>query len=167
MRYLTIGKIVSTHGNKGEVKVYPLTDFLERFDNLKEVYVRIKGQIKLYKIENVRYHKKFIILKFEGIDSIDKALSFKDSVLEVKRENAFTLPPGHYYISDIIGCKVKTIEGKDLGELIDVIKTGANDVYIVKNDANKEILIPAIKEVVKKIDIKNREITIKPLEGMI
>lgn len=155
---LTIGQIINTHGIKGEVKVYPLTDDIRRFRKLKAVY--IEGV--LIKIAWCKLQSDRVIIKLEGIDSIEQAQRFKNKYLEVKREDAVSLSEGEYFIADLIGCTVVD-EGKVvLGEVFDIIQTPSNDVYWVKGKT--EVLVPALKDIVVNIDIEAREITIKPLE---
>ncbi|HHU69759.1 MAG TPA: 16S rRNA processing protein RimM [Thermoanaerobacterales bacterium] len=166
MDYLIIGKTISAHGNKGEVKVMPLTDDITRFKRLNYVYLDIRNELKPFKIENVWYHKNNVIIKFAGIDSIEDAENIKDFYLKIKREDAIELPPGHFFIFELIGCQVFTIDGYYLGKVNDVMKTGSNDVYVVENE-NKQIYIPAIKDVVKEVDVKNKLVKIKLIEGLI
>ncbi|OFI07705.1 ribosome maturation factor RimM [Clostridium acetireducens DSM 10703] len=157
-KYLSVGQIINTHGIKGEVKVYPLTDDINRFKKLKRIYIDgIEMNVLECKIQN-----KKVILKIEGIDTVEKANKHRNKYIEVAREDAVKLPESSYYIADIIGCNVLDENGFEFGKVYDVIKTGSNDVYWVKG--KKEVLIPALKSVVVKIDIEREEIIIKPLE---
>lgn len=165
-QYLNVGQIINTHGIKGEVKVYPLTDDVQRFKQLDKIYIEKDNAITEYKIESTMLSNGFAILKIDGIDDLITAESYKNCYLQINRENAVKLPKGSYFISDIIGLEVKTVEGESLGIIKDLFQTGANDVYVVAYKG-KELLIPAIKEVVKEIDIKNKTVTVKLLEGMI
>ena len=162
----TVGKIVNTHGIKGEVRVTPTTDDPKRFEQLKTIYVERKTT-ELYKIESVRYHKNFVLLKFEGIDSLDDAERFKNAALKINRKDSLPLEKDEYYISDLYNMTVNTEEGRELGELTDIIYTGSNDVYVIKNkETGKELLIPAIKEVIKAVDLEAKKMTVKLLEGL-
>lgn len=155
---LAIGQIINTHGVKGELKVHPLTDDLKRFKKLK--YVLVDGLEK--KVIWVKLQNDKVILKLEGIESIEEAESLKSKYLKVRREDAVKLPEGRYFVVDIVGCKVVDSNGKHIGEVKEVIFTGSNDVYWVKGE--KEVLVPVIESVVKDIDIGNSVITIEPVE---
>ncbi len=167
MDYLIIGKTISAQGNKGELKVMPLTDDITRFERLNSTYLDISGELKLFKIEDVWYHKNNVIIKFVGLDSIEDTEDIKKCYLKIKREDAIELPPGHFFIFELIGCRVFTIDGNYLGRINDILETGSNDVYVVEHENNKLIYIPAIKDVVKEIDIENKLIKIKLIEGLI
>ena len=165
IEYLEIGKIINTHGIKGELKVLSLTDDAKRYDNLKCLFVEEKGVLKNYDIEYVRYHKGFILLKLRGVESMEQAESMRSHVLKVHRKDAVKLPEGSYFICDIIGIQVIDTNGKELGLLEDVLKTGSNDVYIVRKDG-KEILIPALKTIVKSIDLQSEKMIVDLPEGI-
>ena len=162
-KYLEIGEIVNTHGIKGELKVVPLTDDVRRYDKLEWVYI----DMKKYFIESVRYHKQFVLLKLKGIDNMNEAILLKNNFIKIPRELAIKLPEGAHFICDIIGCMAKEQDGKVLGKIVDVLKTGSNDVYVVKRDNKKDVLIPVIKDVVKDIDVDNKIIIVKLLEGLV
>lgn len=165
--YFEIGQIVNTSGLKGVIKVKPFTDDITKFNNLKTIYISIKKELKEFKIEQVRFSKNMVFLKLEGIDTIEEAENYRNLYLKVKRDKDEKLEEGSYYIVDIIGCKVLTDEQKELGKVDDVFSTGSNDVYVVKDEVGKQILLPAIKEVIKKIDIENKTITVHLLEGLV
>lgn len=154
---LRVGKIVNTHGLKGEVKVIPLTDDPKRYNDLE--FVLIDGIER--KIQGVKYQKDRVIVKVEGINSIEEAEKYKNKYMEIPREYAVPLEEDSYYIADIIGCTVYDTNGKDLGKVFDVIQTKNNDVYWIKKP--KELLIPVLLEIVTDIDVENRKITIKPV----
>ncbi|VYT74669.1 16S rRNA processing protein RimM [Clostridium tertium] len=154
---LRVGKIVNTHGLKGEVKVIPLTDDPKRYNDLE--FVLIDGIER--KIQGVKYQKDRVIVKVEGINSIEEAETYKNKYMEIPREYAVPLEEDSYYIADIIGCNVYDTDGKDLGKVFDVIQTKNNDVYWIKKP--KELLIPVLLEIVTDIDVENRKITIKPV----
>lgn len=163
-QYLRIGKIINTQGIRGEVKVLPLTDDISRFDDLKYVLID-DDMLKKAEVENVRYHKGIVILKLKGIESINDAEIYKGMYILVSREDAIKLPEGSYFVCDIIGLDVYDEDGVFLGKVKDVISTGSNDVYSVKSE-DKEILIPALKTVVKQIDIQNGKMVVKIPEGL-
>lgn len=167
--YITIGKVLCPWGVKGQVKVEPLTDDITRYQKLKSIFVEEDGALKAYDIESVIFLKKrFVVLKLQGIDTVDSAESFRNRYIMVHRKDAVKLPKGHYFICDIIGMEVYNEEdGILLGCIKDVIKTGANDVYVVELQSGRELLIPAIREVVKSIDLENKKMTVKLMEGML
>lgn len=167
IEYLEVGKIVNTHGVRGEIKVMPLTDNPERFKDLNWVYIEVNSQLKKFNIKGVKFFKSMILLKLEGIDDVDSASSLRNSYLKVDREHAVKLPDNSYFICDIIDCEVYEDNGNMLGLLKDVINTGSNDVYVVKKDGTKDILIPALKSVVKSISLDERKITVTLPEGLI
>jgi 16S rRNA processing protein RimM len=155
--FMSVGQIGKTHGLKGEVKVFSLTDSLERFKKLKSVY--IDGELR--KVEGCKLQADKAILKIEGIDSIEQAELYRNKYLMVSREDAVKLPEGSYYVADLIGCSVYEEGGEELGKVYDVLHTPGNDVYWVKG--NKEVLIPVLKDIVVSIDINKRVIIIKPV----
>ncbi|MDF2502773.1 MULTISPECIES: ribosome maturation factor RimM [Clostridium] len=156
--FLTVGQIINTHGVKGEVKVYPLTDNTNRFRKLKKVYIDgIEKNISWCKIQPDK-----IIMKIEGIETPEIAMKYKNKYLQVNRENAVSLDEGRYFVADIIGCRVIDEDNNDIGTVFDVIVTGSNDVYWVKG--NEEVLVPALKSVVVKMDMDNKLIVIKPVK---
>lgn len=152
-QYITIGKIVNTQGHRGEVRVMPLTDFPERFTDMKSVLVKTGDRMERRAVERTYRHKKFAVLKFAGVDDMDAALELKNSLLLVTRDELTPLPEGSYYIFDLVGLEVRTVDGRPLGAIADVIQTGANDVYVVENPGRKQLLIPALKQVVRQIDL--------------
>lgn len=162
----TIGRIVNTHGVKGEIRIIPTTDDIKRFEKLKTVYVYQK-ELKVYEIASIRYHKAFVLLKFKGVDTLDEAELLKNATIKIDRKDSLPLQEDEYYISDLYDLKVETEEGRDLGILKDILYTGSNDVYVVKHpETGKEILIPAIKQCIKQIDLEQQKITVHLLEGL-
>ena len=164
---LEIGQIVNTFGIKGFVKVNPFVDDISRFDDLKKVYIKKQKTIKEFEVEEVKYHKNMVLVKFKGIDKVEEAENLRNSYLEVDRENAIDLEEGEYFIADLLGLDVITDEGKTLGKLEDIFNTGSNDIYVVKDEAGKQILLPAISEVIKEINLEEKKIVIHLLEGLI
>ncbi len=162
-----VGVITSTHGIRGEVKVFPTTDDAMRFQQLKDVLLDTGRELKPMEVERVRFVKNLVIVKFKGFDDINEVEVFKGKDLLVTRENAVELGPDEYFIADLIGLDVVTDEGDRLGGLADVLQTGANDVYVVKTDAGKEILIPAIRQCVLDVDPDAGKITVHLLDGLL
>lgn len=165
-QFLQVGVISSTHGIRGEVKVFPTTDDAGRFKKLKEVILETgKEQIPL-EVQNVKFFKQFVIMKFKGIDNINDIEQYKGKSLMVTRENAVELEEDEYYIADLIGMKVITDEG-ETGELRDVITTGANEVYVVWFETLGEVLIPAIHDCILEVDVEKKEMKVHLLEGLV
>ena len=164
---LEVGQIVNTFGIKGEVKVTPFTDDINRFDDLKKVYVKTRKQEKLYKVENARYHKNMVLLKLEGIENPEQAEILKNAFLEIDREDAIPLEEGQYFIVDLIGLEVYTEEGKLLGKVDDIYNAGANDIYVIKDELGKQILLPGIEEVIKQVELENGKIIVHLIPGLI
>ena len=164
---LEVGQIVNTFGIKGEVKVTPFTNDMKRFDDLKKVYVTSKKDSKLYKVESVRYHKNMVLLKLEGIHNPEDAEMLKNSYLEIDREDAIPLEEGTYFIADLIGLEVYSDEGNLLGKVEDIYNTGSNDIYVVKDELGKQILLPGIKDVIKDVQIENAKIIVHLIPGLI
>lgn len=160
---LEIGQIVNTHGLRGDVKVMPWCDDPEIFHQL--AYVLIDGEE--YEIEKSSLHKNAVLLKLKGIDHINDAETYRNKVLTIPREELGELPEGTYYICDLLGCSVETVDGRNLGKICDIIKTGSNDVYVVEDITKKQVLIPVIDEVIKSVSIDEKRIVIEPLKGLI
>lgn len=165
--YFEIGQIVNTFGIKGEVKVNPFTDDLKRFEELKSILVEKNKQLLEFEIENVRYQKHLVILKLKNIDDMNIAEKYKGCYIKIHRKDARELPEGTYFIADIIGSQVITDDGKVLGKVDDIYNTGSNDIYVVKDDLGKQILLPNIKEVILDIDIEKQVVTVHLLDGLI
>ena len=166
MEYTIVGKIISSHGIKGEVKIYPLTDNLNRFDYLKTAYI---GDKKInVKLEKVKYHKNLAILKFKEFNDINEIIPFKDNFIYVDEAEKVVLPENHFFIYDLVGSKVFDTKSQLIGILSDVIQGPSNDIYIIKDmEKDKEYLIPAVKQFIVDVDIDNKKIVIDPIEGMI
>lgn len=167
MEYIEIGQIVNTNGLKGVVKVNPFTDDISKFEDLKYVYIQLKNELKKVTIEQVRYNKNQVLLKLEGIDSIEEAEKYRNFYLKTEKESQEDLGEDTYYIVDLIGLDVYSDKNKYLGKIEDVFPTGSNDVYVVKDNLGKQILIPAIADVVKEVDLKNKKMTINLIPGLI
>ena len=164
---LRVGVISSTHGIRGEVKVYPTTDDPERFLDLDEVILDTGREHKILEIEGVKFFKNQVILKFKGYDNINDIEKYLKKDLLVDRENAVELGENENFIADLIDMEVVTDEGKVLGTLTDVIETGANDVYAVKTPEGKEILLPAIRDCILDVNVDEKRMTVHVMEGLL
>lgn len=165
--YLEIGQIVNTFGIKGVLKVKPFTDEITRFEDLKKVYICEKTGLKQVTIEKVSYHKDMVLLKCKGIEDKTEAEKYKGLYLKIDRKDAKELPEDTYFIADLLGLEVYTEEGRKLGIVEDIFPTGSNDVYVVKDpETGKQVLLPAISEVIKDINLKEKKIIVHLLEGL-
>ncbi|WP_367565628.1 ribosome maturation factor RimM [Lacrimispora sp.] len=164
---LRVGVISSTHGVKGEVKVYSTTDDINRFKTLKKVILDTGREHMELEIQNVKFFKNMAILKFKGYDSIEDIEKYKGKDLLVTRDQAVKLGPDENFIADLIGLTVVTEDGEEFGTLTDVIKTGANDVYEVKTKSGKEVLLPAIKECVLSVDLETGIVKVHIMDGLL
>lgn len=164
---LQVGIISSTHGVRGEVKVFPTTDDVRRFKRLKEVILDTGKEQRVLKLEGVKFFKQFAIVKFEGIDNINDIEKYRGKSLYVTRENAVRLNKDEYFIADLIGIKVFDEEGKQIGKLQDVMETGANDVYQIQMTDGRELLLPAIKQCVLEVNVEENFMKVHILEGLL
>lgn len=166
-KQLQVGVISSTHGVRGEVKVFPTTDDVTRFRQLKKVYLDTGREMLPLEIQNVKFFKQFAILKFKGIDNINDIEKYRGKSLMIDREDAVDLDEDEYFIADMIGMKVCTEDGNEFGTLKDVMETGANDVYIIDSLEHGEVLIPAIRECILDVDMDEERMTIHLMEGLV
>ena len=166
---LKVGKIVNTHSLKGEVKVISSTDFEEeRFKKGSKLLITRGNQlIREVVVESYRNHKNFLLVKFEGIDSVEEAEKLKNLQIKIDSDEVGELEENEFYFHEIIGCQVFDENDRNLGEIIDILTPGANDVWVIKGEEGKEILIPYIEDVVKQIDITNKKVNIEVMEGLI
>ena len=165
--YFEIGQIVNTFGIKGFVKVKPFTDDLERFEELESIYIVKNKEFKEFNIEQIKYHKNLVLIKFKGIDDINIAEKYKNCYIKIKRENARKLPQNTYFIADLIGIKVYDENGNFLGRVDDIYNNKIHDIYVIKDDLGKQILLPSIKEVIKQVDIDNDKIVVHLIDGLV
>lgn len=163
---LQVGAITTTHGVRGEVKVFPTTDDPKRFKKLKCVKLDTGKEYLDLEIESVKFFKQFVILKFKGFDSINDIEKYKGKTLWVTREHAVKLQKDEYFVADMIGMEVFLENGDMVGTLKDVMQTGANDVYVVDSQEFGEILLPAIKECILDVDIEGRKMKVHRMEGL-
>ena len=161
-----IGYVVKPHGIRGEVKVQPISPDPDRFYQLKKVFLRM-DVIQAYSIQKTRISNRFVFLKLSGVDSRNEAEILRDCEILIEKEDLIDLPSDSYFIHDLIGCEMITEEGKIVGNVVDILQMASNDVYVVNDDSGKEILVPAIKDVIKEIDIKRKKIRIHLFEGII
>ena len=165
--YFEIGQIVNTFGIKGFVKVNPFTDDMQRFEELQSVFViKNKEAIEMH-IEEVKFHKNVVLIKFKGIEDINMAEKYKGCYIRINRKDARKLPKDTYFIADLIGIKVYDDNGNLLGKVDDIYNNKSHDIYVVKNDLGKQILLPSTKEVIKQIDIDNDKIVVHLIEGLV
>lgn len=168
--FVAVGRVTASQGNRGEVRVLPFTDFPQQFSPGSRLRA-LKGDTESFlEVESVRQHKGFIVLGFSGIQCIDHANALRGAILEVPRRELITLPEGHYYAFEIEGLKVVTTEGRHLGKVVRVISGPANDVYEVscehKSGRKKNVLIPAVKEIVKGVDLELGQIIVDLIPGL-
>ncbi len=180
---LRIGIISSPHGIRGEVKVFPTTDDVQRFKELKQVLLATESDLESgenkeeiqaeqkkgieLEIEGVKFFKQFVILKFKGIDDRNQVESYRGKDLLITRDQAVALEEGEYFIADLIGMEVRSDQGEVLGILSDVLQTGANDVYMVKREGKKDLLIPAIKQCILRTDLAENCMIVHLLDGLL
>lgn len=164
---LQVGVISSTHGVRGEVKVFPTTDDVKRFKRLKEVILDTGREELTLEIEGVKFFKQFVILKFKGIDNINDIEKYKGKSLYVTRANAVRLRKDEYFIADLQGLRVVDEAGNEIGILRDVLETGANDVYIVDMKDGRELLLPAIKECILQVDVEEQIMQVHIMDGLL
>ena len=163
---LQVGVITTTHGIRGEVKVYPTTDDAHRFDYLESVLLDTGKELCELEIQRVKYFKQFVILKFRDLDNINDIEPYKGKSLYVTRDFAVPLEENEYYIADLIDMDVFLEDGSLFGTLKDVMETGANDVYVIHTTDKKEVLVPAIKDCVKEVDVEQNKMIIHLLKGL-
>ncbi|MBU5594583.1 ribosome maturation factor RimM [Amphibacillus sp. MSJ-3] len=168
-QFFNVGKIVNTHGIKGEVKVVRITDFEQRFKQGNQLYLFLKDQKEpiVVKIQSHRKHKQFDMLLFEGLTSINDVEHFKEGILKVSEADLHPLEEGSYYYHEIIGCEVRTTTGESLGSISEILAPGANDVWVVKRKNDKDLLIPYIEPIVKQVNVKDKYVVIEPMEGLL
>ena len=165
--YFEIGQIVNTFGIKGFVKVNPFTDDMERFAELKSVLVVKNKELIEMQIEEIKYQKNVVLIKFKGIEDINMAEKYKGCYIKIKRENARKLPKDTYFIADLIGMQVYDEQGNLLGKVNDIYNNKVHDIYVIKDDLGKQILLPSTKEVINQIDMDNDRIVVHLIEGLV
>lgn len=166
MDLLEVGKIINTHGLRGEVKVAAWTDTPDVFEDLSTVYIKNKNEYAPLTVGSVKYQKNNLIVKFRELSDINEAEPLKNSVLYAERSELGELEEGVYYIADLIGVTVKKDSGEVIGKIKDVMQTGANDIYVVARKDMKDLLIPVLPDVVLSVDIEAKEAVVHLLEGL-
>ena len=166
MDLLEVGKIVNTHGLRGEVKVVPWTDYPEVFEDIETVYIKKKYDYERLDIAGIKYQKNNLIIRFAQLKDINEAEKYKNRVLYAERASLGELPEGVYYIADLIGLDVVKEDGEKVGVISDVFNTGSNDIYEVKREGQKNLLLPVIDDVVLNIDVENKKVTVRMMEGL-
>ncbi|WP_338834675.1 Ribosome maturation factor RimM [Moorella humiferrea] len=162
-----VGKIVAPHGVHGEVKVEPWTDFPERFRPGLKLLLQLGLETRRVTVAGARPHGRHLLLKLEEVNDCNSAEALRGAVLKVEPWEVEPLPEGRYYIFQLLGSRVYSTDGEFLGTLTDVLATGANDVYVVRGNNYKEILLPALKDVVLKIDVSRKEIIVALPPGLL
>lgn len=165
--YFEVGQITTTHGLKGEVKVFVTSDDPKRFESLDHVFMKDKGRETVLEIESVRYVKNVSLVKFKGLDRIEDVQTMRGVKLYITRDMADPLQEGEYYVSDLYDCQVYLEDGSDFGVVSDVIRTGANDVIVVKRQSLADALIPVIKDCIVEMKPTEQKIVIHLLKGLI
>lgn len=161
-----VGVITATHGLRGEVKVFPTTDDPQRFKKLKEIMLDTGKELIKLEVEQVKFFKQFVILKFRGYDDINDVEKWKKKPLKVYRDQAVELKKNEYYIADLIDMEVNLEDGTRFGTLKDVMQTGANDVYVIETTDGKEVLLPAIKQCILSVDVEKGHMTVYVMPGL-
>lgn len=164
---LQVGGIANTHGVRGEVKVFPMTDDPKRFLKLKKVKLDTGNGFLDLEIQHVKFFKQFVILKFKGMDSINDIEKYKQKGLYITRDQAVPLEEDEYFIADLFGVEVYTEDDKYFGKITDVIQTGANDIYVVETSDKKEVLLPAIKQCILDVNIPDNTMKIHLMDGLL
>ena len=164
---LKVGVITTTHGVRGEAKVYPTTDEPERFLELDYVLLDTGRELRKLEIKNVKFFKNLVILKFKGVDNINDIEKYKGRDLWIPRKEGQELEEDEYYIADLLGMSVVLEDGQEFGTLKDVMETGANDVYIIDSAEHGEVLLPAIRECILDVDLEKNVMTIHLMKGLI
>ena len=165
--FFKVGTIVNTQGLKGDVRIMPSTDDPSRFDLLDHALLDLNGSIKRCDIERVWYHKQFVIVKFKGFDDINAAETLRGALVKIEAQFALPLSENEYYLRDLYDLKVFTDEGVELGELTNIIQTGANDVYSVKMANGRDVLLPAIKDCILSVDVPAKRMVVHLMDGLL
>lgn len=164
---IKVGRIVGTHGLKGTFKVESMTDFPERFKTAQKLKIGQGSLAREFTLETCNMHRGQLLMKFKEIETVEEAVKFRDKFISVTSDELYPLPDGSYYQFQLIGMRVEDLEKGYLGELIDILETGANDVYVIKSDVYGEILIPAIKQVISEVDLANKCMRVRLLPGLL
>ncbi|HKX19175.1 MAG TPA: ribosome maturation factor RimM [bacterium] len=159
-----VGEVTRPHGVRGAVRVLPITDFPERLLRLREVALVQGGRVRTVAVESAEASGRFVVMKLAGVDTPDEAVSLRGATLEVPAAEAVPLPPGQFYIFQVVGLRARSPAGDALGEVVDVLRTGSNDVYVVRAPGGAETLYPAVEGVIESIDLEAGEVVVRPPE---
>jgi 16S rRNA processing protein RimM len=166
--WIVVGNITAPQGVRGEVRLYPVTDFPERLLEMRTCHLRLRsGEITSYQVRRVRPHKTFFLLKLAGIDDRDGAETLRDAAVVIPKTAVMPLPEGRYYTFELIGMQVFTNTGEEVGTVHDVLFAPANDVYVVRRPGRADVLVPAVKHIVTSIDVSRRTMVITPPAGLL
>lgn len=165
--YFELGQIVNHFGIKGMVKVNPFTDDISQFETLEFILVEKAGKLLKMQIEETKYSKSQVLLRLKGIETVEEAEKYRGCYIKIARKDAKKLPKDTYFIADLIGLQVYTDENVLLGKVEDIYNAGANDIYVVKSEDGKQILLPGISEVLKQIDLEQEKITVHLIKGLV
>lgn len=161
---IVVGEVTRPHGVRGAVRVLPVTDFPERLLHLREVAVVHGGRTRTMAVEQAEAAGRFVAMKLAGVDTPDDAAALRGATIEVPAADAVPLPPGQFYVFQIVGLRARTAAGEVLGEVVDVLRTGSNDVYVVRSSGGTETLLPAVEGVIETIDLAAGEVVVRPPE---
>jgi 16S rRNA processing protein RimM len=161
---IVVGEVTRPHGVQGAVRVLPITDFPERLSRLRRVVLAQRGRVRTVGVERAEAAGRFVVMKFAGIDGPDAAAGLRGATIEIAPAEAAPLPAGHFYVFQIVGLRARTPEGEVLGQVVDVLRTGSNDVYVVRAEGGTETLFPAVEGVIEAIDLTAGEIVVRPPE---
>ncbi len=164
--FLYIGRVAKPHGVRGEIKVFPTTDNVRRYDNLDYVYIELSGKDIKYSIVSVKYVGKFVVLKLDGINTVEDTLSLRNAIVKIEKSRGIALDDDEYYYSDLIGMEV-IADGEVFGVVENIIRTGSNDVYEVRRDNKDLVLLPAIKECILDVDLEKMLMTVHIMDGLL
>ena len=165
--WVVIGVVTAPHGVGGEIRVLPTTDFPERFGRLRECRLASGDQVITYKVRSVRPHRRFYLIRLAGVDDREAAQDLRNARLVIRRNEVMPLPEGHYYVFDLEGISVYTTLGEDVGALAEVVTGPANDIYVIRRAGRPDALIPAVRQVIKEVDVRNRRMVIDPIPGLL
>lgn len=166
MEYITIGKVANAHGVKGDLKIFPTTDDIQRFKLLKEVYIEQKGKMSTLHIENVKFHKNMVLLQTQEVKDMNEALALKNASVLIPMEEALPLEDNENYVFQLVGLEAREEDGTVLGKLVDVLFTGAHDVYVIDDGSKHGLMVPATLAFVPEVNVEEGYLIVKLIEGL-
>jgi 16S rRNA processing protein RimM len=161
---IVVGEVTRAHGVQGAVRVFPVTDFPDRLLRLRRAVLVQRGRLRPVDVEHAESSGRFIAMKFAGIDTLEDADALRGATIEIASADAVPLPPGQFYVFQLVGLRARTPAGEILGEVVDVLRTGSNDVYVVRAPGGAETLVPAVEGVVESIDLAGGDVVVRPPE---